>query len=132
MRPLDPDLTERRTKSPPRARRRRSRDEPERRAAPRFPLANTEIRNHAVTARVLDLARGGFAIESSHAMRPGQRYTFTLAIGEHVETLDARVLWCRLRTTERQPNGEVVPVYRAGIERIRPLAETGGAASDSG
>ncbi len=129
MRPLDPDLL-------PEWLRRRARklarqsspsrvpNSGERRAETRFPIANTEIRNHVAAARVVDFARGGMAIESTQSLRPGRRYTFTLTIGEHIETLEARILWCRLASTRRRADGEVVPVYRAGIERIRPSSES--------
>lgn len=127
MRPLDPRLLGdwlRRTSA---AKRKRAEDRrrtplPDRRIERRFPIANTGIRNHVVNGSVLDLSRDGLAIESTTALRPGQRYTFTLTIGEHLETLRARVLWCRLQTTERLPNGDVRPLYRAGIERVRPTA----------
>ena len=125
MRPLDPDLLPEWLRRSARKRADRSSSTAlpppdDRRVEARFPVANTEIRNHLATGRVVDFARGGMAIESSHALRPGCRYTFTLTIGEHVETLEARVLWCRLAATRRLSSGEVVPLYRAGIERIRP------------
>lgn len=125
MRPLDPDLLPDWLRRSARKRARQaasSRIPPpnDRRAEARFAIANTEIRNHVATARVVDFARGGMSVESTSALRPGQRYTFTLTIGQHVETLEARVLWCRLASTRRLPSDEVVPVYRAGIERIRP------------
>ncbi len=130
MQPLDPNLlSEWQRRSARKRRERRESPRPtatsdDRRADPRFPLANTEIRGHAADGRVLDLARGGMAIETNSALRPGHRYTFTLSIGEYVETVEARVLWCRLRATERRPNGDVLPVYRAGIERVRRSAQS--------
>ncbi len=63
------------------------------------------------------------AIESTSALCPGHQYSLTLTIGDHVETLDARVLWCRLHTTRKLPNREVEPIYRAAIRRIRPEVE---------
>ena len=124
MRPLDPDLlpewlrrsARKRAGRSPAGRSPRADD---RRAEARFPVANTEIRNHVATGHVVDFARGGMAIESTRSLRPGRRYTFTLTIGDHVETLEARVLWCRLTSTRKRADGEVVPVYRAGIERVR-------------
>ncbi len=125
MRPLDPNLVPGWRQRSERTRGRwpsrlGSATRAERRENTRFPLANTEIRNHTVAGRVVDLARGGMAIESNDALRPGRCYTFTLTIGEYVETLEARVLWCRLRATERQASGDVLPLYRAGLERVRP------------
>ncbi len=136
MRPLDPDLARAWRRRSALSRRPSSSHHPpgreERRAERRFPIANTEIRNHAASGQVLDLSRDGMAIESHQAVRPGRRYTFTLTIGDHVETLAARVLWCRLQTTRRLPNGDVLPVYRAGIERLRPHAPNGAAESEPG
>ena len=124
MRPLDPSLVPhwRRRASARRHRNRRPRSSrgSERRSDRRFPIANTEFSSPSVSGRVLDIHRDGMAIESHSALRPGRGYTLTLRIGTHVETLEARVLWCRLLSTERLPNGDVVPVYRAGIARVRP------------
>lgn len=122
MRPLDPNLVPawRRRAGHRRRRRRESSNPAERRAERRYRIANTEVRNHQVAGRVLDLHRDGMSIESDASLRPGRTYTLTLSIGEHIETLDARVLWCRLLRTERQPNGDVTPVYRAGIRTVRP------------
>lgn len=129
MRPLDPSLASSYPSSTRRPRPRSSPTGADRRQNPRFPLANTEIGNHAVTGRVLDLSRAGMAIECHDALGPGRLYTFRLAIGEHTETLTARLLWCRLCRTERLANGDVLPIYRAGIERL-PLGEEADADSD--
>jgi hypothetical protein len=121
MRPLDPDLQrEWLRRMPDRRRRTCAPPHPDRRRSPRFPVANTEIGNHGISGKVLDLGPGGMAIEAGEALRPGRQYTLTLTIGEHVESVAARVLWCRLSATRRLPGGDVIPVYRAGIERARP------------
>ena len=122
MRPLDPDLQREWLRRMPSRRRRRASRTVDRRRNPRFPIANTDIGNHTIQGRVLDLSRAGMAIEAQEALRPGERYELTLTIGEHVETVEARVLWCRLAATRRLEGGEVAPVYRAGIVRIRPAA----------
>ena len=121
MRPLDPSLLQewqRRSAGRKPERRRSAPDGKDRRSHPRIALANTEMRDHSLSARVIDLSRLGFAIESHAALRPGGCYYFTLTIGEHVEAVEARVLWCRLLRTERLPNGDVRPTFRAGIERL--------------
>jgi hypothetical protein len=105
---------------PTRRRRKREPRQTDRRHTDRFPLANTDIGNHSIRGRVLDLSRAGMAIETQETLRPGQSYELTLTIGEHVETLEARVLWCRLCGTRPIEDGDIAPVYRAGIVRIRP------------
>jgi hypothetical protein len=122
MRPLDPTLLPawHRNIAARRRQHQLGSSRAERRAERRFPIANTEVHSHTVVGRVIDLNGGGMSIESHAALKPGGRYSLTLSIGDHAETLEARVLWCRLLATRRSPNGDVVPVYRAGIERVRP------------
>ncbi len=122
MRPLDPNLLPVWQRNAAARRRRHQTGSPrtERRADRRFPIANTEVQNRTIVGRVLDINRNGMSIESHTAMRPGSRYTLTLSIGDHAETLEAQVLWCRLLATRRSPNGDVIPIYRAGIARVRP------------
>lgn len=93
--------------------------EGERRGDVRFPLANTDLENHLVRGSLVEMSRGGLSIEAHEALSPGQAYTFTLKIGEYEETLRGRVLWCRLRATRKTEGGDVLPVYRAGISRVR-------------
>lgn len=71
--------------------------------------------------QVVDLSLGGMALETNGYLQFGRRYTVNLDNGERRATLIAKVAWCKLRGTKKNPAGEVVPVYRAGL-RFQILA----------
>jgi hypothetical protein len=71
--------------------------------------------------RVVNLSLGGMALETNDYLQFGRRYTVNLDNGQRRVTLNATVAWCKLRQTKKNPSGEVVPVYRAGL-RFQVLA----------
>ena len=71
--------------------------------------------------RVVNLSLGGMALETNDYLQFGRRYSVNLDNGGRRVTLVATVAWCRLRSTKKNPSGEVVPVYRAGL-RFQVLA----------
>jgi len=71
--------------------------------------------------RVVNLSLGGMALETNDYLQFGRRYSVNLDNGGQRATLVATVAWCRLRGTKKNPSGEVVPVYRAGL-RFQVLA----------
>ncbi len=68
-----------------------------------------------VRGRIVNRSPSGLAIESHEALRIGDRYSFTISSDEEQTRLKGRVLWCRLASTRLESNGDVTPVYRAGI-----------------
>lgn len=90
----------------------------ERRASPRRAGSEGDIRSPTLGVRILNLSAAGLAIETDCALRVGGRYRFTLATAGDEARIDGKVLWCRLSGTRRLANGDVHPVYRAGIERL--------------
>jgi hypothetical protein len=71
--------------------------------------------------QVVDLSLGGMALETNGYLQFGRRYSVHLENGGRRATLIATVAWCKLRGTKKNPAGEVVPVYRAGL-RFQVLA----------
>jgi len=71
--------------------------------------------------RVINLSLGGMALETNGYLQFGRRYSVKLDNGGRRATLIATVAWCKLRGTRKNPRGEVVPVYRAGL-RFQVLA----------
>jgi len=93
----------------------------EKRQHPRLTIRRTAIRNGLLAGRVINMSLGGLALESTTGLRTGSRHTFRMALGEQPFTIEAEVRWCRLtRTVEKRP-GEVVPIFRAGLELNRPI-----------
>lgn len=66
--------------------------------------------------RVLNLSAGGLAVESATPLAPGRSYTLKIEHDGRQIPLAGTVAWCRLQGTRKNPEGESVPVYAAGIE----------------
>jgi len=66
-------------------------------------------------ATVLNLSLGGMALESSHPLQVGRRYSFRIRDGAELVTLSGVVAWCNLRRTRRVEGDEIVPCYHAGV-----------------
>lgn len=65
----------------------------------------------------MDWSEGGVSVECHRALRIGECYRFTLEGDHGRRSFEGTVLWCRLRRTRATADGEVEPVYRAGIAR---------------
>jgi len=80
--------------------------------------------------QVVNLSLGGMALETNDYLQFGRRYNVNLDNGGQRISLVATVAWCKLRRTEKNRSGEVMPVYRAGLrfqvlggERLHELWE---------
>jgi hypothetical protein len=62
-----------------------------------------------------DWAPGGIGIQCTTSLNVHSRHLFTLGIGERIERVRGEVRWCRMMGNKVLPNGEVEPVYLAGI-----------------
>ncbi len=85
------------------------------RQTPRFPAASVQLRSRHLEARLINLSRGGAAIESSEQPRIGAAVVCELETDHTAALLEGEVLWCNFAGTSNGNNGDVHPVYRAGI-----------------
>jgi c-di-GMP-binding flagellar brake protein YcgR len=65
--------------------------------------------------RVVDISSQGLGLECHDALPPTRGYRFTLRDSGRQLKLAGRTVWNRLTETRRTDEGEVVPVYRAGV-----------------
>lgn len=89
----------------------------ERRRSERHPvddLSGSLLFSHR--CRVLDLSARGLAVRTGTPLAPGRGYRLRLEHGGRRVDLTGTVAWCRLQGTERDEEGELRPVYRAGLE----------------
>lgn len=66
-------------------------------------------------ARILDISQQGLGLECFEALPPSRGYRFTLRDSGRELRLRGRTVWNRLTETRRNGEGEVMPVYRAGV-----------------
>lgn len=89
----------------------------ERRRHPRFRVTRLagSVR-FPLDARLLDISRGGVALEVADALTPGGAYTFEVRDHERRVVIEMRVRWCTGEHRVDWPSGASAPVYRAGGE----------------
>ena len=88
---------------------------PERRESRRYPAGRVGFRSPQIEASLVDLSREGLAIESLEHPPIGGTLEFALVQGRVRADAEGRVCWCNLKRTYRTVEGDVVPVYRAGL-----------------
>lgn len=67
-------------------------------------------------AKVLNVSLTGMAIETRTMLKVGGNYHLKIAREGEPLRVKADVRWCHLVRTERLENGEVTPLYKAGID----------------
>lgn len=66
-------------------------------------------------ARVLNLSLDGMSLETNNPLKIGREYSLRLDEGSHHMPLKGTVVWCTLVKTTRDEQGDVQPVFRAGV-----------------
>lgn len=65
---------------------------------------------------VLDISLSGLAVETHTRLSPQRRLSLRLGDGSRTLRIDGHVVWCFLHGTRTTASGELLPVYRAGIQ----------------
>ena len=87
------------------------------RRGPRRPIDDLRLLN-PVHGRVVDMSSLGFGIETYRPFSVPERSVFSIGEPASAAKIRAEVRWCLLVRTERIENGDVVPVYRSGLEFV--------------
>lgn len=80
--------------------------------------------------RLIDVSLNGIGLEGNLRLQKGQLYRGRLEWAGRTVEVKGRVAWTRLVGTSKSANGDVLPVYQAGIEFEPPLAEPQGELRD--
>lgn len=100
---------------------------PKQRRYPRFATENVHGSFAlSVDAQVLNMSLSGLAVRTTTQLHVGRSYNFSLGREADTVEVSGRVVWCRLSGTERQPSGDVMPVYKAGIAFDDVLSQKAG------
>lgn len=79
----------------------------------------------SVEVTILDISAGGMQVETASRLMVGRRYSFRLQREGRTLQVKGKVAWSVLTGTARLAEGEVAPVYKAGIAFERTLTEEG-------
>lgn len=99
----------------------------ERRRYKRFKIEGMGIDGKMLFARnvkILDMSVGGMLVETDKRLNPGSEHILKLRHKDKIIPIKSVVAWCLLGKSERNPKGEVIPIYHAGMEFINVTDET--------
>jgi hypothetical protein len=72
-----------------------------------------------VPGRVIDLCASGLGVETRDALPLAKQDFFSIGDDAMVRAkIRAQVRWCRLARTESRSNGDVISIYRSGVEFV--------------
>ena len=87
---------------------------PEERRLDREPAIGFALRS-PISGRIVDITAFGAGVESHSPLKVLDERPFTFGIGKSSATVRGEVRWCRLSETKLTPDGESIPIFRAGI-----------------
>ncbi|HEB75759.1 MAG TPA: PilZ domain-containing protein [Nitrospirae bacterium] len=76
-----------------------------------------------LNVRILNMSLDGMAVESNHMISVNKEYTIKVNHKDELLDLRGRVIWSKLYRTVVSDEGDVVPIYRAGIRFEGVLSE---------
>ncbi len=90
----------------------------EKRRYKRYKLNDLEVHGKMVLAtevKVIDISISGIAVKADKRLNIGSDYTLKLE-GSKTVSLRGTVVWSSLNETRKGPQGEMIPVYAAGMQ----------------
>jgi hypothetical protein len=72
----------------------------------------------AKSVKVLDMSVSGLLLQTEKRMNPGSQYSIKLEGKGRVLTVRGNVVWSLLSESVKDSDGNIVPMYKAGIEFI--------------
>ena len=70
---------------------------------------------YASDVNILNISMDGAAIATTQRLTIGREYSLKLKFDSNILALRGKVMWSVLSHSKTMPNGEVVPVYKAGV-----------------
>ena len=84
----------------------------------RFKLNDREVNGKMVLAtevKVIDISISGISLKANRRLNIGSDYTLKLE-GSKTISLKGTVVWCSLTETRKGTQGEMIPIYSAGMQ----------------
>ncbi|RMG04558.1 MAG: PilZ domain-containing protein [Nitrospirae bacterium] len=77
----------------------------------------------SVDAKIINMSLEGMAIETTRRLNINSDYSVRLRHEDQHLELKGKVVWSTLSRTEKTPDGDIVPIYKAGIRFVDILDE---------
>ena len=88
----------------------------------RYPRAIVEgaVTSNPVPGEVVDTSEGGLGMRTHMPLHVGEQNFFYLQKGSVRVKYRGQVRWCHFESSKKLDTGDVVPIYRTGIELYWP------------
>jgi len=71
--------------------------------------------------KILNISADGVAVETTKKFQKNEEYDLEIRQGRNAHRLKSRVVWAVLARIEKKDSGDIVAVYKAGMEFEQPL-----------
>ncbi len=91
----------------------------EKRRYERFTVDVLEINGRMILANaveIIDMSLGGISIRADRRLNIGNEYTLKIEGRSRTFSLSGAVVWSRLSEMRKGPDGEMIPIYTAGMK----------------
>jgi hypothetical protein len=85
----------------------------------RYALDVTDVRGDMIFATdvtILDISLGGVSLKADKRLNPGVEYIVKITARDKMISLRGEVAWALLSEHRETPNGDVIPIYKAGLK----------------
>lgn len=100
----------------------------EKRKFKRFIIEGMDVHCKMVLAtevEVLNISLGGALVSLNKRLNMGNEYTLKIDCGDNIVSLKGLVVWERLANLKKNENGELAPIYEAGLRFNETLSGKG-------
>jgi c-di-GMP-binding flagellar brake protein YcgR len=88
----------------------------------RYILDITDVRSDMIFATdvtILDISLGGISLKADKRLNMGSEYIVRIRTRDDMIRLRGEVIWALLSEHRETPNGDVIPIYKAGLKFTR-------------
>jgi hypothetical protein len=91
----------------------------EKRQSPRYKADGIGIHSSMILAsylKIIDISLGGMAFEADRRLNMGKKYSLVIRTQGALGTVKGVVVWCSLTKNIKNNKGDIVPIYKCGIQ----------------
>lgn len=91
----------------------------EKRQSPRSKADGIGIHSNMILAsylKIIDVSLGGMSFEADRRLNMGKKYSLTIKTQGVLATVKGVVVWCSLTKHTKNTKGDIIPIYKCGIE----------------
>src|SRR4030042_6787062 len=78
----------------------------------------------AKDVEIIDISFGGILLKADKRLNPGSDYTLKIWDKEKPISIKSTVVWSLLSELRKNPNGDLIPMYTAGMQFTRVSNKT--------